>query len=1522
MSIEKIINGNQVAKFGRNLPTSYIDRVKVYENSIEVETSCYFVKPQNISSGTFSTYLSKIYTDTNLVHVLMPEGTVSYSAEASGPAGVVPSTPEYIKNIVENNEFHFDTTVKNDPSKIYDLIKFCYNASSWVPYPTEGYNYCNIGISGTHALAPYADSDTSRFAFLKHSKLVDASIDVDSDEDGHQNFDTLYDSTGTEVRRYRYLLTFDTTAVVSGFTEDAVYNSISELLSSPGFKLSIASFVTTLPVDVDTEIEEYFKDENYYLKQIYLRRISDVTYEQISHNGVVKSPQRQVYINAQTAEPYIEGDVLQSIDALYYGEDGITRTQIVETFKQLISDFKLNLRKVPQSSLGPTSLEGMGRIIGGYQINDISIDEELFEVFDNINYILSVHGTKIDLVPKLRHYERTFPNTSTTTQVGEFYERYQQAIYNTNNAVKRGTQVVKSININPIVKDLRTLTNLTLPDRFTDFTTRIPDENSQYLKLDRAFYCCYTDPNNVTFKKRNTKTTVEQIQDYFPHIPVSTLAGAESLSEDTIINIKNAFEAIVKQFFKYKRTGETSEYYGMPASTLSAYMRHLKNRTEQILGSDPTFPKENFKALLESHAAIANDDDGIYYQPTHDLWNPVMGTTFGAESDYRYIFSNTWLSERDFGDLDYLIGSDEYGNGTSFFTSHYEQVRKAIHTQLTALSSAADIEALFLTMRDRIPDGDIVGIFSTLLATATCWSIYEWYLQDSELQVVTTNNYLFGYWFFDFEKALKDKSVLSYVYDVGKIEALYGKQVTNDKFILTDTTVERYFHTPSAEDEEALVDTMSSTTKRKADILPDLIKIGSIVTTYDDSNKPASVRVNRDYTYLDDVVVYSTLTEPHLSTPMQMQHKVAQKDLTQYEAGVPIGTIGFDAVQNSSYEKTYCVIRNVHWPDYFGEIVGMAIDGETVVGNNMYDYRLMCFEHQEVAGEFTSDTARSVGDFPYSGLHYKVRIKDHTADIVYALVDTFVKYYQENWSEYYEAASEQCNYNSYDNKYSDYFVQSMKEIYDSNPVTSPWYIMSAMYHLHLDLLYDAYGGLQESILQASIETSEKINPEAGSYTELQAFHTTVGTLIDTFYKTGGTQNIYDRIKNNMPGTPSIFENLYNLTAYKPTLEFSNQEGGDDLFCGIPKPINLVNTLQVNKDLSAGAGITDLIQREIHDVVTRPSHLRDAVSEFSRLGADADNDMHGVKYEDAYDTGFLISAGTGLQTQAAMIEDDHGYQKQIAKAVCAYWLQLVNTYLESFADLSIATSNDIKSIKGLEPIIIENLASINTDSTWSFTDSEALDNPGLVKVGNFLIAVVDGMSEIVSDHLQAHDNFNLGALRSYRVDIARATLAYVNLLAELAKTTGPYMWTGENPSGWKLSDLLVSPYYTSYGSDSHTVGYVIDDRFSSLIVAQVDSGYMWYIHTEMGEGTIVRDDGTEPITGTTAAGTNPFGSPGGPGGDAGPSAGDLDFGGLGGGPDPTGGPGGGPGGDGGSFAGSTAGGGAGGGGGGAETFGES
>ena len=126
---------------------------------------------------------------------------------------------------------------------------------------------------------------------------------------------------------------------------------------------------------------------------------------------------------------------------------------------------------------------------------------------------------------------------------------------------------------------------------------------------------------------------------------------------------------------------------------------------------------------------------------------------FGAESDYRYIFSNTWLSERDFGDLDYLIGSDEYGNGTSFFTSHYEQVRKAIHTQLTALSSAADIEALFLTMRDRIPDGDIVGIFSTLLATATCWSIYEWYLQDSELQVVTTNNYLFGYWFFDFEKA-------------------------------------------------------------------------------------------------------------------------------------------------------------------------------------------------------------------------------------------------------------------------------------------------------------------------------------------------------------------------------------------------------------------------------------------------------------------------------------------------------------------------------------------------------------------------------------------------------------------------------------------------------------------------------------------------------------------------------------------------------------------------------------------------
>ena len=1499
MSVENIINSDQVKKFGQYLPTPYIDRISVLSDTIKIESSCYFSKPQDVNNDTFEQYIEEVLSSVRLVSLLMPEGRYTYTS----PTDAVDSiSVKYLDNILDNSrQFHFDTVIKNDPSKIFDLLRFCYHAKETFNVSSNAYNVNGLGIDPTFQ---------EPFSFASYGTLQElAPTDI------LNTFDIHHDNNGNEVRRYRLeqIVTLASTAL-GGASEE--YKNLTNLFGKSNFKFSIASFTTTLPISESDDFRIVQSDSNYGLKNVYLKQISDITYEQVANNRRVKSPTRQVFISVGSGQPYTSGDVIQSFDSLYYGDDGITRQQIKDTFTGLISNFKTSLRKIPQSSVGPSSFSQ--NIVGAYRIDGIAIDEELLEAFDNINYILNVHGNNTDLVPKLRQYEKVFPSTSTTTPLGEFHEKFQIALFNVNNAVKRGTQLVKTINVNPIVKDLRSRPVFTIPERFQDFSDRTLDTGQgHYLNLPTHRYCCYTDPNSFKFKNQNTLSESEQLTKLFGNfVDTSAFTSVVIDSPETVTNIQYAFKSMGEQFFNYTQLREVSSGTptgrtrpGLPEDVFAAFANKIFAKAKNAVNLvDLERRAIAIKELVTSFSSItdrADPSDMALERFTGTLFHSVLESGDFNEYASGYLFKfigNQNAGAGSLGDLNFLFSDGRLGEQYSdFYSEFYNSIRLKILNSIQTVTE--DIDAATTSTDESLGsientgqlvlaiDGAITEIASFLQGTSatnvnrtraqeilasiiamfTSYAIYKKYEANAQLQIDSLNSYLFGYWWFDYEKALIELSTLSFVYDVKKIEKLYGKQITNDKFMLRETRVDRHYYAEAAKEDKALGDKMGTL------VVPDtsftegvgLQKIGRITTVYDDTNIPVSCRIRKNYSLSVNARSSHPDYDINAFTPLPMISQVSQNQVSNFQVGDPIGTIGFDAVQNSDIENTYCVLRNTHWPGYLTEVM----NGSPF---NMYEYRLMVFEHQEVQGPLTCETAKTTSDFPFSGLAYEVTIEDQTSSIVYNLVQSFVSYFQNTFSEYFESAAEQCNFNSYDEKYSDLFIETMSLLYDDNPNESPWYVMPAMYHLHLDLLFNAYQGDSEQILQAAIDESEKLTPTMGSFSELSAFQQKVKSLIDDFYKPGGTSNIFDRVNNAMAtiGTETTnVSDLYSLSLVKPTLSFNNN---NDIFCGIPKPINLINTLKANRLARGGGtgvvtGYDDPLQVELRAAtVTNEVSFKSGISIFANRGADVDNrplgeSLDGLKYSNAYKLDDLRNTSyLGPEPDHPQNRGEHTreYQQEIIIALGKIYLDKFKNHMDrhtgpgstshsKIGTIGMSSADDIMRARTAAAEAVNRVDNIGNLTAPSDVFPDDASNSKRLRIYSFAYSVVIDMEDLLTDLLLEHDGFEDYLLEGFRIGIAATTIKLVQAIINASKRTQSYQWEGRNPGSMTINFLMQQAYYDEEG-EQKTFSQMFRTYFNDMLATDVGALVRWGIHDGMFSDSepVLSDEDPPNLTGPT------------------------------------------------------------------------
>ena len=404
------IDGDFVTRFGDRLPVPYMEKITVRDDAFEIQIS-FYIKPPNldeIDSEFYDDYLDSL-NDLKVSIVTVADGVKESSIDSeSGYSVETHSESFYSKygpiSIGSTGTMLFDHLMTNDINILQ--IATPTNKSYSSPEDSDFRIEQVMNYGDLYFMSPNCST------VLYNEALA---ISEYAKED-------LYNSQGELVHKY----TRNITIVDEGTLSDSegTFNTVEQYVSAmiSGLTTHFVAFTTSLSEYPNGFTEEQRKQiTNAELQaHIMFKQVSDLSYEQLSADNAIKAS--EITIFKTPSGEFFDGNVLQSIDSTYYGNSQLTNQDVINTFTDLI---------------GTTS------------------DEELQSKFDNLAYTLTVHGKKSDILVRLNDFRKTFVETSTATPVGRFHEKLEIRLYNTNNAVKNGILVLKTLNVSPTVIDGR-----------------------------------------------------------------------------------------------------------------------------------------------------------------------------------------------------------------------------------------------------------------------------------------------------------------------------------------------------------------------------------------------------------------------------------------------------------------------------------------------------------------------------------------------------------------------------------------------------------------------------------------------------------------------------------------------------------------------------------------------------------------------------------------------------------------------------------------------------------------------------------------------------------------------------------------------------------------------------------------------------------------------------------------------------------------------------------------------------------
>jgi hypothetical protein len=343
----------------------------------------------------------------------------------------------------------------------------------------------------------------------------------------------------------------------------------------------------------------------------------------------------------------------------------------------------------------------------------------------------------------------------------------------------------------------------------------------------------------------------------------------------------------------------------------------------------------------------------------------------------------------------------------------------------------------------------------------------EYATDEGEYPLVTS-----GYWFFDQEMALKYNSNLCQLVNIDRLENVFSKEITNLYFYVTRATVNKYVTTDAISDRE--------------------------VTADDFSTKTMYVTYNNSYPYGPSEQLSAFATGSIIFSDNEIMTGVPQYRSTETMELIGIG----DNID-------YCYIIPRAWDLYkntffTGSERTITLQSETLSATaNVFgpasDYRMQCFEFQEISSIYT-DNPTPNDKYLYS---FGVSVQDNTLQIMGGISSS----YHETLlllEEYVGYASDHCSYNNLEGRFNDFFVDSMRDIYGGiPPYETPWVLAASTYHAHADLLLGVYDGSKETIAMRAKETVQLINPTNGTLDNLVSFYEAMSGFYEDNYGESG-----------------------------------------------------------------------------------------------------------------------------------------------------------------------------------------------------------------------------------------------------------------------------------------------------------------------------------------------------------------------------------------------------------------------------------
>jgi len=326
----------------------------------------------------------------------------------------------------------------------------------------------------------------------------------------------------------------------------------------------------------------------------------------------------------------------------------------------------------------------------------------------------------------------------------------------------------------------------------------------------------------------------------------------------------------------------------------------------------------------------------------------------------------------------------------------------------------------------------------------------------------------YGYLWFDYEKAIRNDTVIASVFDIDKLEYFFGSALVNATLKLTQATLTKRIATDSI-----------------------LREVRQMTATLNSSQSNEKFNTYQCRLYSDHDSTTSS------SWPEYNYDKV-------------------DVGMDGSEDYSYLCIRN---------IIGMPSAAKESDADVRNGYRMLCFYFQDyydfsAAGDGTVFPSSEGGSTEYSQENYTLSIK--CEDYSYLVYNTLADNFQaalRKLAEYSSYAEDTGNYNDYTGFFNQFFIDGVSEFYSEDPDNAPWLLAPMVFNIHRDLLLNTFEGDFDAVVEDSQKLSTNIAPESGNLEQLQVFIERMRDFYTEYYVPGTTTDA---------GTVfSVFANAYS-----------------------------------------------------------------------------------------------------------------------------------------------------------------------------------------------------------------------------------------------------------------------------------------------------------------------------------------------------------------------------------------------------------